>query len=81
VPDAGVAFVAKAGAANTEARPVAEFVTDATGKYTVRLPPGEWCLVPASRPAKPPTGAPIGGDLAAVAYVVGPGTVTAPFRG
>ena len=62
-PDAGVTFVVTAGSTHTDARPVATFRTDASGAFSLTLPPGQYCVVPEARgPA--PTSAPPGADLA-----------------
>lgn len=38
-------FLVRPGSENRDVRPHAEFVTDASGAFTVALPPGTWCVI------------------------------------
>lgn len=61
-PRAAEVFVLKPGAANSEAPVAVTFRTDELGRFSVGVPPGTWCVVPAGRPRTPPKSTPPPGD-------------------
>jgi hypothetical protein len=46
---AGVRFVVLPGSVNNRVEPIAEFTPDPKGRFSVKLPPGSYCVVEASR--------------------------------